>query len=338
MKELSEFLTLENLKSYGIVDMGLTTAPVPHTLSHYNDWVAQGKHGPLSYLEGERQDKRQDLRHYFSDFKSSLVFLFSYADTKYALNDFYKGQESNGHKIAGYVLGFNGVDYHFEVKSRLEEIKAKLISLDPELKIELSLDIQPVLERDLALRAGLGWFGKNSMLINKSEGSFLILGSLLLSKDYSFIVSEKKMETDHCGQCTRCIDACPTMAIEPESRSLIANKCISTFTIELFKEAPAPEKMESAQGEIFGCDICQDVCPWNKRVFRKMNEVKSELLQSPKNKFIIDFFLNRAVDEIISELNSLSNRAYQKLFFGTPLQRTGRVGLLKNLMFWKNLK
>lgn len=338
MSTLSDLLNLENLSQYGIVDVGITTDAIPYTLSHYNDWVKEGKNAPLSYLEGDRQKKRQDLREYFEEFQSSLVFLFSYAESKKALDHFYESSESNGKKIAGYVLGFGGVDYHFEVKSRLEEIKMKLIEIDPELKIELSLDIQPVLERDLALRAGLGWFGKNSMLINREHGSFVIIGSLLLNKDISSSLTSKKIEVDHCGQCTRCIDACPTDAIEVNSRVLIANKCISTFTIELFKDAPAPSGMENAQGEIFGCDICQDVCPWNKRVFRKMIETKSELIETSKNIFLKNFFLKRSLDEIIEELNTLSNRAYQKLFFGTPLQRTGRVGLLKNLLFWKNIK
>lgn len=339
MNELSKFLLLENLSQYGIVDVGLTTSAIPYTLSHYNEWVENKKHGPLTYLEGERQNKRQDLRHYFEEFQSSLVFLFSYAESKKALDAFYESDDSNGKKIAGYVLGFGGVDYHFEVKARLEEIRNKLQELDPELKIELSLDIQPVLERDLALRAGIGWFGKNSMLINKEHGSFVIIGSLLLNKNLSHIVSEKKMETDHCGQCTRCIDACPTNAIEIDSRVLIANKCISTFTIELFKEAAAPEGMDKAQGEIFGCDICQDVCPWNKRWLRERLKLGALArfdwsgLESLK-----EIFLTGTFSQVVKRLEAIGVREFKRLFKGTPLERTGRNGLLKNLLHKKGMQ
>ena len=240
---------------------------------------------------------------------------------------------SNGLKIASYVLGFEGVDYHYNLKESLESIGRELQGLDPELEFKLSLDTQPILERDLAFRAGLGWFGKNSMFISKSEGSFFILGSLLLSKDYT--LPERDVETDHCGQCTKCADACPTDAIDLDTRTLISNKCISTYTIETFKDVgEAPQGMENSNGEIFGCDICQEVCPWNKRLLRvgKVKPFEGDLSEHEVK--VRSYFLERPISEILDDLSSLSNRGFQRLFRSTPIERTGRVGLLKNIRFF----
>ncbi|PIK16724.1 QueG-associated DUF1730 domain-containing protein [Halobacteriovorax sp. JY17] len=335
MKEeiLEKVLNSENLKKFGIVDWGVTSDPRPITWKYYFDWVNKGLNGILKYLEGERRDKREDIRNYFPEFESAIVFQFSYAKKKFELDKFYESEKSNGLKIASYVLGFDGVDYHFKLRDALDSIGEQLRELDPALQFKLSLDTQPILERDLAYRAGLGWFGKNSMFISKKEGSFFILGSLLLSKNYS--LAEKEPETDHCGQCTRCADACPTDAIDLESRTLISNKCISTYTIELFKDlGEAPEGMENSNGEIFGCDICQEVCPWNKRLLRVGKVDLNETLISERELQIRSFFLERPILEVLSDLKSLSNRGFQRLFKSTPIERTGRVGLLKNIRFF----
>jgi epoxyqueuosine reductase len=337
MKEiLNKVLSKDLLDEMNITDWGHTNDPIASSWSKFDDWVSKGHNGNLKYLEGERKDKRQSLEKYFPEFESAIVFQFSYTKEKFQLDEFYKSKESNGLKIASYVLGFEGVDYHFGLKENLERIGELLKKEDPTLEYKLSLDIQPVLERDLAYRAGLGWFGKNSMFISKSNGSFFILGSLLLNKKID--LDPIKVETDHCGQCTRCIDACPTQAIDISTRTIISNKCISTFTIEEFKDnVEAPSGMELAQGEIFGCDICQDVCPWNTRL-KRINKYESKREFSKEYSFIANFFLKRPLEQIISELNSLSNRKFQKLFFKTPLQRTGRIGLLKNLLFYSNKK
>ena len=333
MKELLETVLSDDLlKEMSIADWGVTKDPIASSWDKFNAWVQKGLNGNLKYLEGERKDKRQSLEKYFPEFKSAVVFQFSYAKEKFELDSFYKSDQSNGLRIASYVLGFDGVDYHYSLKENLIRIGELLKEKDPTIEYVLSLDIQPVLERDLAYRAGLGWFGKNSMFISKSHGSFYIIGSLLLNKEIDF--ESRGPEVDHCGQCTRCIDACPTNAIDINSRTIISNKCISTFTIEEFKDnVLPPEGMENARGEIFGCDICQDVCPWNTRLVRVKNfDAPKE--RSKEYSYIIDFFLKRPILDIISELKSLSNRKYQKMFIATPLQRTGRVGLLKNLQFY----
>ncbi len=332
--DLHSILSQCDLDKKGIVDWGLTREAIPRSLQRYQDWVQKGWNGHLKYLEGDRQIKRESLVNYFPSFQTAVVFLFSYSKVKFLLNHFYKDLSvSNGLKIAGYVMGFGGFDYHDLVKADLLEISEKLKLEIPGLETALSLDVQPVLERDLAARAGLGWFGKNSMFIHKKHGSFLILGSILLSKKIE--IAEAKIEVDHCGQCTRCIDACPTDAISSTQRVIDTKKCISSWTIEHFKDWPdAPKGMKNSFGEIFGCDICQDVCPWNKRVFRNQAALDKPVKFTGKNQDIVDFFLTRSKTDIVDDLENMSNREFRRKFHRTPLERTGRRGLLKSILYY----
>ena len=184
---------------------------------------------------------------------------------------------------------------------------------------DISLDVHPVLERDLAYRAGLGWFGKNSMLIHQNFGSYFLIGSLILHEKLD--LTQRHLETDHCGNCRRCIDACPTQAILENERTLDTKKCISTYTIEIFKEAPAPDGYPNVSNEIFGCDICQEVCPWVKK-----NAGETKLDSS----WLVEFF-DRSQGEIYNEISSLSNKEFKTKFRSTSLERLGKKGLLKNL-------
>ncbi|TDP51710.1 epoxyqueuosine reductase [Bacteriovorax stolpii] len=319
------------LNSYGVVDFGYTEDPVPTTLEYYNQWVAANLHAPLHYLEGERQEKRQDLKNHWQDFQSAVVFLFSYHPTHSELQNLYqKNPNWNGLKLASYTLGFEGWDYHNLLREKLESI-GECLKKDHGVEFRLTLDTHPVLERDLAKRAGLGWFGKNSMLINRHQGSFFIIGSLLLDKKLD--LKTKAYETDHCGQCTRCIDACPTEAIDPVSRTIIAKDCISTFTIEQFKLDTIPsEKMTLKEGTLFGCDICQDVCPWNKRVDRQNSVSLSGW--SDQQKKILDFFLLRPVEKVHQNLEEMSGKEFERVMEKTSFARSGRRGLLKNIRFY----
>jgi epoxyqueuosine reductase len=321
------------LKNWGIVDYGVTSEAVPESVNRYNEWVEKDLHQPLQYLQGERQNKRQNLKEHWPEFQSAIVFLFSYHGTHQSLQKFYETDKNwNGLKIASYTLGFDGEDYHNLIKARLISIGEELKKTNPALEYKLTLDTHPVLERDLAYRAGLGWFGKNSMLINREAGSFFIIGSLLLNtKLDNRNESVKELETDHCGQCTACIDACPTEAIDAETRTIIAQDCISTFTIEQFKMETVPsEKMTLKSGWIFGCDICQDVCPWNKRVDR-MNSYAAGILPAEKHKMIKDFFLLKEKSTLQLELESMSEGEFKRKFVGTSFERSGRRGLLKNV-------
>ena len=285
---LESLFSSDELKEFKIVDWGSTENPIPDSFSKFNSWVEEGKHLPLHYLSDHRKEKRRDLKNYFPEFQSALVFLFSYQKEKQYLEKFYNSNESNGLKMASYVMGFDGNDYHHQIKDQLNSIRERLESKIPGLKCALTLDIHPVLERDLAYRSGLGWFGKNSMFISKKFGSYTIIGSLLLNKKIG-PSKNTVLEADHCGQCRACIPACPTGAIDITSRQIVAEKCLSTYTIELFKDADAIPGGENCD-EIFGCDICQDVCPWNQRLLRFDEEVIAES-QGEKFQKIKSFFL-----------------------------------------------
>lgn len=326
---------MEWLGQFDVVDYGYTEESIPTTLDNYNQWVSDNKHGPLHYLEGERQEKRQDLKKHWSEFQSAIVFLFSYHPTHFELQELMKNDPNwNGLKVASYTLGFNGDDYHNLLRTKLEGIGERL-KLDYDLEYKLTLDTHPVLERDLAMRSGLGWFGKNSMLINRHHGSFFIIGSLLLDKKINLEI--KKNETDHCGQCTRCVEACPTSAIDPLTRTIIAKDCISTFTIEQFKLDSIPsEKMDLTSGAIFGCDICQDVCPWNKRVDRQQNF--NRISWSGPQKKVLDFFMLRPVDLLHKDLETMTGGEFERSFDKTSFSRSGKRGLLKNIRLYLKQK
>jgi len=320
------------LDKHSIVDWGYSIDPVPKTFSHYDSWVADENHLPLGYMADYRKKKREDLRNYYPDFKMSISFLFSYASIKKTVLSFENDKNWNGKKISAYTLAFEGYDYHHYLRRALEEIFDYLKTQVEGLDGVLSLDVHPVLERDLAVKSGLGFFGKNSMLIHREHGSFHIIGSLLLNKKID-LSKRITVDRDHCGNCTRCIDACPTEAIDPKNRTIIADRCISTFTIELFKEdAKPPRGMEKSGGEIFGCDICQDVCPWNKKMLKA---IRGKRL-APRAEEIVNDFLRRPIKEVIDDFISISGREYIRKFKLTSFERLGRKGMLKNLLFWQN--
>jgi epoxyqueuosine reductase len=308
------------LESLGILDWGYTEESIPSSLSHFTQWVAAGHADPLNYLKDHRKTLREDIKKVWPEFQSAAVFLFSYQAPKKWLMDHKKYQ------VAGYALGFGGEDYHRELKKRLLMISDHLKLNLPDLKTFITLDAQPVLERDLAFRAGLGWFGKNSMLIHQKEGSYFLIGSLLLNQKLN--VSSGILDSDHCGQCFACIDACPTNAIDPENRTIIASKCISTFTIEIMKESDAPAGFTESRGEVFGCDICQDVCPWNKKVMQK---IIGSIQITEKFAFLKELFLDSHLDKLKILIQLSTNRGHKKKFFGTPFDRPGREGWMKNL-------
>lgn len=305
-------LSKDKLHSMQVLDWSYTESLDASTYDFYDDWVQKKLHADLKYLEDHRKDLRKSLNHFYPEAKSSLVFLFSYQKAAKF------NQENEDSKIASYVKGFEGYDYHYWIKDKLTKIASELKLSESEYK--LSIDMQPVLERDLASRAGLGWFGKNSMLINTKHGSFFIIASIILNKTLE--LDQREVEVDHCGTCTRCVDACPTDAIIAD-KVIDSKKCISHFTIEIFKDHDRPAEFKDDQPEIFGCDICQSVCPWNKKPLKSVEDIQINL--GP-----LEFF-NQDISVIKDKLEQMSNREFRRVFKGTPLERTGRVGLLKNI-------
>ena len=215
-----------------------------------------------------------------------------------------------GGRVASYALGSR--DYHDLLRERLRSLGDFLHDLRPGCRTRACVDTAPLLERDFAKLTGLGWFGKNTMLINKRMGSFFFLAALLTDVE---LQPDEPHHTSHCGTCTRCLDACPTDAfVEPYV--LDARKCISYLTIEQ-RDQPIAMELRLQMGDwVFGCDICQDVCPWN----RKAPE-SNEPAFAPRDKL-------NPVD--LEWLLSLDEAGFENHFANTPMHRTGRAALLRN--------
>jgi epoxyqueuosine reductase len=334
MLDLNLIFTNELKKELNISEWGYTELAESNSFFRYQKWIELKKYLPLNYLADDRMFKRKNLKNYFENFESAIVVVFSYKHSSDFLKQFYLSNESNGLKIASYTLGFDGLDYHLKLKSDLEKIILKLTEKIQNIDYKFSLDIHPVLERELASRAGIGWHGKNSMLITRESGSYFIIGSILTNK--KFTSELKKLETDHCGQCTRCADACPTKAIDPVTRTLTAKDCISTYTIEEFKLETIPsKKLNLNSGFIFGCDICQDVCPWNTRLDRVLQKTQN-LIPNLQQIKLIDFFLTRKIENILESLQNFSNNEFKHFFKDTSFERSGKRGLIKNFLFYFN--
>ena len=251
-------------------------------------------------------DKRLDPTLLVPGAKSVISLQYNYFTDKTQDNDTYK--------ISKYAYG---EDYHHIIKEKLYELLNFITENIGEVDARVFTDSAPVLERAWAKKSGLGWIGKHSLLITKQKGSFHFLAEIILDLE---LVYDDEFKTDHCGSCTKCIDACPTEAILPNN-TINGSKCISYFTIELKNEIP-----KSMQGKfndwIFGCDICQDVCPWN-RFSLPHNESKFEphpnLLQMTKKDWV----------EITDEI-------FKKIFHKSAVKRTKFKGLNRNICFLKN--
>jgi len=328
MDIINNLFTSQYLQTFGICDWAYSEEAKAISFDHYQQWVKQDGHGMLGYLADYRKNVRTSLSQFYPDFQSALVFLFDYKNYK----NIVRQESSNGLNMASYALAFEGADYHHVLKQRLvkiaAQIKQEMAAQGIDLEFTVSLDVHPVLERDLAFRAGLGWFGKNSMLISKKHGSYFLIAAILFNQKLS--VQSKLLDSDHCGTCTACIDSCPTAAIDGETRTLTADKCISTYTIELFKDQlPPPQGMHLGDGEIFGCDICQQVCPWNN----KQSDQDAPNLAQAQNS-LLDFFFRKPLPILLEELNNMSNQSFKRKFKNTAFERTGRVGILKNILAW----
>ncbi|MCC6276471.1 MAG: tRNA epoxyqueuosine(34) reductase QueG [Oligoflexia bacterium] len=242
------------LKHFDLV--GISPAQRPKTFEKYEEWLSLGRHGGLKYLERHRE-KKGDPQQLLQDAQSWISLFFRY-DTNEPLS------RDIVHHGTGWIARYaRGTDYHELLRKKLDAIVSELQLLLPDAKFRTSVDIEPVMERDVAQQSGLGWIGKNTCLINQDLGSFGFLAEILTDAK----LTSDKPAVDHCGTCTKCLDACPTGAlIAPHS--LDARLCISTWTIELNKEMPEVVA-RNLGNNLFGCDICQDVCPWNQKARKR---------------------------------------------------------------------
>jgi len=232
--------------------IGITPAVTPTGFHKLQEWLRRGYGGEMAYIEN-RRDAYAHPESILNGVRSVVMLAVNYA------TEHRPSPGPNEGRVSRYAWGDG--DYHDVLKGKLRLLADVLHEQRPGCKTRGVVDTAPLLERDFARIAGLGWFGKNTMLINKDAGSWLFLAALLTDVE---LEADEPFETDHCGTCTRCLDACPTDAF-PEPYVLDARRCISYLTIEL-REQPIPAEFREGMGEwLFGCDVCQNVCPWNHK-------------------------------------------------------------------------
>ncbi len=297
------------VSSRPISHWGTAELKTPLSLEFYKSWLDQGFHSSMNYLK-EHLPQKSNPQLLGPQLKSSFIFCFPYLPHPEG-EDFHL-------KNLRVALYAKGKDYHFWIKNHLKELSLSLQKIYPEEQFLVLTDSGPVLERDLAYRAGLGWIGKNTCLIDRKEGSLFLIGEILTSLS---LQTNANIEPDFCGTCTACIDICPTQAIK-EPRLLDAGLCISYLTIESRQVPPAPLRQKIGDW-FFGCDLCQTVCPWNKKVFKSF-------LTSPKNTENLE--AKSAITEELKMILSSSGKKLQRMFAGTPLDRAGSFGLKRNAM------
>ncbi len=266
-------------------------------------WLKQGMHGQMGYMENHF-DKRLDPTKLVEGAKSVVSFLYNYFTPQHQ-------QHADAPKISKYAYN---TDYHFVVKDKLKQLLQFINDTIGEVHGRAFVDSAPVMERAWAKKSGLGWTGKHTLLINKQRGSFYFLGELIIDLELEPDAPIK----DYCGTCTACIDACPTDAITPYW--VDGSKCISYLTIELKDEIPAEFKGKM-DNWAFGCDICQQVCPWNR-----FNQPHNEPEFEPHPDLM-------TMDA--RQWQEITEDVFKQLFKNSPVKRTGYKGLKRNLDFLK---
>ena len=292
-------------KELGFTNCGIAKAEfLEEEAKNLENWLTNKYNGEMHYMHNHF-DMRLDPRLLVPDAKSVISLTYNYFTDQ--------PQNSNAPKISKYAYG---VDYHFVVKDKLQLLFQKIQDEYGEISGRCFVDSAPILEHAWAKRSGNGWIGKHSLLINKQQGSFFFLSEIILDLELEY---DNHIATNHCGTCTACIDACPTNAIV-DNKVVDGSKCISYLTIELKDAMPAAfqEKMDDW---MFGCDVCQDVCPWNrfsKKHTEPLFEPKPALLNMERR-----------------EWHELSQETFNEIFKKSAVKRTKYEGLKRNIQFLK---
>jgi len=268
-----------------------------------NDWLDKDYQATMHWIE-KRKEERENVFKYFPEVKSIISLGYNYYTGE---NDL----KSNDYKISNYSWG---EDYHLVIKKKLYEIIKYIESeLNLKFKFRVCVDTSPLLEKRLAQRAGLGWIGKHTNLINEQIGSWFFLSEILLDFNLSY---NDPFPKDLCGTCTRCIDDCPTNAIVDDYK-LDSNKCISYLTIEHRDDLP-DEFKGKLEDWIYGCDICQQVCPWNIKFSQKTNDE--------------NFIIRESIDNMSNDdWEELSELSYKEIFRKSAIKRTKYKGIKRNI-------
>jgi len=307
-KGLKESIKIKS-RQLGFILAGVTSCEPPAHYNIFEDWLNQNMHATMQYLAEERScTRRADPKHILPDCKSILVLAIPYSPISDGGRAPYREVPEGGDpKIASYALGD---DYHDILPQKLQAI---VTFIEEQVRYHIPnryyTDSGPILERELAQRAGLGWIGKNSMLINPRAGSTFFLAEILLGIE---LIPDEPFATDQCGTCTRCITACPTKCILRD-RTLDARRCISYLTIENKDEIPEDIRPQMSTW-IFGCDICQQVCPWNR------------FSQPADSAFETKIPLPVLTSDLL-----LSSVEFNQRFKKSPIKRAKRRGYLRNV-------
>lgn len=304
--EKRTFLIKQKALELGFDSIGIAKADfLEEEAPSFEDWLKKGYHGKMKYIENHF-DKRLDPRLLVPGAKTVISLSYNYYPDKQ--------QVDNTYKVAKYAYG---KDYHFVLKDKMRELSRFIIEQNGDINIRVFTDSAPVMERAWARRAGIGWEGKHSLIIQKNKGSFYFLAEIIMDLELKY---DLPFDTDHCGRCTKCIDACPTEAILPD-KVINATRCISYLTIELKDELPLQLKGKFKDW-MFGCDICQEVCPWNKFSFPH---------QEPQFKPHPDL-----LDMTKKDWEDITEEVFRDLFKKSAVKRTKYSGLKRNINFLKN--
>lgn len=306
-KERYAQLIKQEAKELGFSFCGISQADfLEEEAPRLESWLNANMHGEMTYMENHF-DKRLDPRLLVPGAKSVVSLLYNYFPDQQ--------QNPDAYKISKYAYG---EDYHFVIKDKLKDLLHFIQDEIGEVDGRVFTDSAPVLDKAWAAKSGLGWVGKNNNLINKGNGSFFFVAELILDLELVY----DRAVTNHCGSCTACIDACPTQAIEAPYL-VNGSKCISYLTIELKNEIP-----EAFRGKLddwmYGCDVCQDVCPWNR-----FAQPHNEPLFQPKPA-LIDYDKN--------QWNDLTQELFNEVFRKSAVKRTKYSGLMRNIAFLEKKK
>ena len=294
----------EEALRFGFLSCGISKAGfLEEEAPRLENWLNKQMHGQMSYMENHF-DKRLNPTLLVNDAKSVISLLLNYYPSEV--------QNKDSYKISKYAYG---EDYHFVIKDKLKDLMRFIQTEIGEVSGRVFVDSAPVLDKAWAAKSGLGWIGKNSNLLTKQVGSFYFIAELIVD----LVLEEDHATMDHCGSCTACIDACPTQAIVAPY-VVDGSKCISYFTIELKDNIPT-EMKGKLNDWMFGCDVCQDVCPWNK--FSKSH---NEPLFNPNPEIVT--FSKKDWHEITEEV-------FKKVFKNSAVKRTKLEGLQRNITFLK---
>ena len=305
--KLTKDIVIHTAKELGFSLVGFSAVQnLKQEIDHLNIWLDKNYNAGMKYME-ENLDKKSDLSRILPSAKSVISL-----GLNYYVDESFENKTNNG-KVSRYAWG---KDYHLILWEKLAQLIIKLQEIEPKFEAKSYVDTGPVMDKVWAVKSGLGWMGKHSNIINREIGSWFFIANIINNCEFE---SDKEIE-DFCGTCTACIDACPTNAIV-EDYVVDSNKCISYLTIENKNEIPKEYKGKF-EGFIFGCDICQDVCPWNEKFSIQTLEYDFK----PINKEIpLDTFEN------------MTNSQFKKRFANSPISRARVKGMKRNAQFLNDL-